>query len=61
MLKGFTVTKARNCRKLMMRPEVKNATAKNRCTIRDRLKSRRDSSKTDFCSGIVYLVLGFRV
>lgn len=45
LLNGFTVIKARNCRKLMISPDVKNATAKNKCTIRDRLKSLRGSSQ----------------
>lgn len=44
LLNGLTVMKARNCSKLMMRPDVKNAAAKNRCTIRNRLNFFTNSS-----------------
>lgn len=45
LLNGFTVMNARNCRKLITSPDVKNATAKNKWTIRDRLNSFRGSSR----------------
>lgn len=43
LLNGFTVMKARKAKKFIIRPEVKNSTAKSRWTIRDRLKARRKS------------------
>lgn len=45
LLNGLTVMNARNCRKLMMSPDVKNATAKNKWTTLDRLNCLRGPSR----------------